>query len=121
MERDIHETAVAVGSHARHAGDGRRIEHSVADDAQPARPFGDQHATVREERETPRVREALGDDADADLLLLGGIEFERPRAQGRHGQSDGRPLLSVADCNMLTSMNAIKRGEKPIVMGFSWP
>ncbi len=32
------------------------------------------------------------------FCCLGGIEFEGPHAQGRHGQSDGRPLLSVADC-----------------------
>jgi hypothetical protein len=97
VERDVHETAVAVGPHAGDTGNRRRIEHSVADDAQPARPFGHQHAAIREEHETPRVREALGDDADANLLLLGGIEFKRPHAQRGHGQSDVRPLSSVTD------------------------
>ena len=33
MQRDVHEAAVAVGSHPRHAGNRMRIELSVADDA----------------------------------------------------------------------------------------
>jgi hypothetical protein len=37
-----------------HAGDGRRIEYAVAYQAEPAGPFGDQHAPIREEGDTRR-------------------------------------------------------------------
>ena len=96
MERDVHEAAVAVRPHAGHAGDRRRIEDAVADDADPAGPFGDQHAPVRQEGDGPRVRETPGDDAHADLVLFGGIEHKRPRAQRRDGHAD-LGLLSAAD------------------------
>ena len=98
MERDIHQAAVAVRSHARHAGDRRRVEHAVADQADPAGPFGDQHAPIREEGDTPRVRETPGDDAHADFVLFGRVDHKRPWTQWRHGHAD-LGLLRAADCD----------------------
>ena len=43
----------------RHAGNGRRVEHAVADDAEAALPLGDQQAPVGEKDEAPRVRQPL--------------------------------------------------------------
>ena len=94
MQRDVHEAAVAVGPHTRHAGNRRRIEYAVADDAEPAGPFGDQHAAVREKRDAPWMRQPSGHDADADLVLFGRIEHERSRTERRHGQADDGPWLN---------------------------
>ena len=81
MEGDIHQTAVAVGPDRRHARNRLRVEHAVANDTEPAGPLGDQHAAVGKERDGPRMRESPGHDADADLVLLGGVEHPGSRAR----------------------------------------
>ena len=81
MEGHIHEAAVAVGPDLWHAGDGLRVKHSAANDAEATGPLGNQHVAVGEEREGPWMREPLGHDADADLVLLGCIEHPWSRTQ----------------------------------------
>ena len=80
MKGDIHETAVAVRPDWRHTRDGLRVEHSIANDTEATGPLGDQHASVGKERDGPWMRESLGHDADADLVLFGGIEHPWSRA-----------------------------------------
>ena len=95
MERDVHQPAVAVRPDARHTRNRLSGRARRCDDAQPAGPFGDQHGPIGEKRDRPRMREPLGDDADADLVLFGRIEHKRSRAERRHRHAD--LLLRVAD------------------------
>jgi hypothetical protein len=97
MDGDVHETAVPVRPDGRNAGNGPRIEHAVANDAEPTRPLGDQHASIGQERDGPWMRESPGDDADPDLVLLGSVEHPWSRAQRRHGYAESLLLLSVAE------------------------
>ena len=97
MEGDVHETAVAIRSDGWHAGDGVRVEHSVANHAESAGTLGDQHASVGKERDGPWMREPVGHDGDADLVLLGCIEHPRSGAERRHRYANRRLLLRVAD------------------------
>ena len=98
MQRHVHEAAVAVGAHPRHPGDRGRLEASVAHDAEPPGPLRDEHASVWQEGQAPRVRQAPDDHAYADaLLLLGRHELERPGPQRWHRQADAGRHLRVAD------------------------
>ena len=59
----------------------------MPDDAQPARALGDEHAAVGQEGNRPRMGELAGDHGDANLGLLGRVEYVRPRSEGRHRQA----------------------------------
>ena len=83
MQNDVEQPAQAHGVNRRQPGDRLRIEHAVADDAQPSGSLRDQDVAVRQEREAPRILEAFRYDRDFDLVALG---VERPRAVAeRHG------------------------------------
>src|SRR5262245_47651099 len=92
MERDVHQSAVAYGPHARDTGNRRRVEHAVADHANAPGPFRDQHGAVGQKHHTPRMRQAFGDNGDANLLLFGRLKLEGARAERRHRQTDDRSL-----------------------------
>jgi hypothetical protein len=96
MERNVHEAAVAVRPHAWQTSDGCRIERAVADDPEPSGPLGDQHAPIGKKGDGPRMRQTLGNDGQADFVLFGCVEHERPCAQGRYRYAYPR-LLGVAD------------------------
>ena len=97
MERHVHQAAVAVVPHFRHAGNGARVELVIANQAQPAVALDNQHSAVRQERDAPGVRQPAGHDADADLVLLGGVDHPGAVAQRRHRHADGFFVLRVAD------------------------
>ena len=96
VERHVHQAAVAVDPHLRHPGDGTRIELAVAHHAQPAVALDDQHPAARQERDAPGMRQSPGHDADADLVLLGGVDHPGAVAQRPHRHADGLFLLCVA-------------------------
>ena len=96
MESDVHQATVTVGSDLRHARDGVRIEHAIADDSKAAGSLGNEHATVGKEGNGPGLREASGHHTDADLVLLGRIEDPRSRSQWWHWDAD-RLSVGVAD------------------------
>src|SRR5688572_19461231 len=56
MEGDIHQTAKSFGVDRWGPRDRRRIEHTIAHDAETAGPLRHQHVTVRQKRQAPRVR-----------------------------------------------------------------
>jgi hypothetical protein len=83
----VEQAALPFGVHLRHAL--HRIGQPAVrrDDAQPARPFGDQHPPVGQERERPGVRQSGGDAADAQRAGLGGeLALRRLGRGGRRGQ-----------------------------------
>jgi hypothetical protein len=45
-------------------------------DAETAGPLAHEHIAIREKRHAPRVGEVAGHDANADFMLLGGIDHE---------------------------------------------
>ena len=98
MECDIHQPAIAVGPYAGDTSDRRWIEYAVADDAEPAGPFRDQHRPIREEGDTPRMGEALGNYAHPDFVLFGRFEHKRSGTQRRYWYTDFL-LLSMAGGN----------------------
>src|SRR3970282_855927 len=85
MERDIHQPALAVDGDLGQAGNGLKIAPAgPPDDAEPPRPFGDEHPAVGQEGEAPRVLETLDYLHDAKGMLLGrdGVRACRQRDQG---------------------------------------
>ena len=96
-QRDVEKPALSLRVDARHAREGRRHLAVRRDEPQPARPLGHQHASVRQEGETPRVVEAAGDGLDQDLGLVG-LEAclrrrrreERARQQGQDNCGAGK-------------------------------
>ena len=81
VEHDVHQPRQPLRLHHRHAADRRRVEHAVLQQAQPARPLGDEHAAVGKPGEAPRVGEAAGDDRHLDLVLLRRVEHPRTVAE----------------------------------------
>ncbi|OMP12863.1 spermatogenesis-associated protein 21 [Corchorus olitorius] len=69
-EHHVEQAALALGPHARHAGERRRQLARAVEQAQPARPLGDQHAAVGQEGQAPGMFEAARDFADLGLHLL---------------------------------------------------
>ena len=67
IERDVEQAALAAREHLRHAADRRRQLAVRVDDAQPARPLGDQHAPVGQERQRPRLLKPARDGLDRKL------------------------------------------------------
>ena len=59
MQRDVEQAAEASREHRRQRTDGCRIEYAIADHAQASRPFGDEHAAVGKERDSPGMIEVL--------------------------------------------------------------
>ena len=96
VEGDVHQAAVAVGPHLGQARDGLRVELIVPHHAQPAVPLGDEHAAVGHERDGPGVRQPSRHHADADLVLLGGVDDPGAVAERRHRHADGL-VLGEAD------------------------
>ena len=89
VEGDVHQAAVAVGPHLGQARDGLRVEDVVTNHAQPAVPLGDEHAAVGHERDGPGMRQPPRHHADADLVLLGGVDDPGAVAERRHRHADG--------------------------------
>src|SRR5439155_26409555 len=98
MQRNIHQSAIAIGSHLRHARDWLRIQRSVAENTQPSSPLRDQHSSIGKERDRPRMRQASRQNRDSNLVLLRRIQYERACAQRRNRNTDSR-LLRVAQRN----------------------
>ena len=97
MERDVEQPGESAHVHRRQAGDRRRIEHAVADDAKPAGPLGDEHVAVRQPRHAPRMRQlAASTIDDADLVLFGGVEDDRAGRQRHGGDADRQPAAAAA-------------------------
>ena len=80
MEREVHQAGEPGRLHLRQAGDRRRIEHAVADDAQASGALGDEDAAVGQKRHAPRLVEALGDD-EPNLVLDGRVHHDRSVGQ----------------------------------------
>ena len=77
------------------AGNGLRVEPAVlADDAEPSRPFGDEHSAVRQEGEAPRVLETLDYFHDAKSMFLGrdGLRGGRQRSEREGRAAEDGPL-----------------------------
>src|SRR6266581_1179273 len=98
MQRNIHQSAIAIGSHLRHARDWLRIQGSVAENTQPSSPLCDQHSSIGKERDRPRMRQASRQNRDSNLVLLRRIQYERACAQRRNRNTDSR-LLRLAQRN----------------------
>ncbi len=89
MERDVHQASQAGGLHLRQAGDGRRIEHAVADDPQPTGALRDQDAAVGQKRHAPGLVETFGHD-ETNLVLDRRVHHDRSVRQRRRGPVDRR-------------------------------
>ena len=70
MYFDVEQAAILPDPYRGRAGH-RRQELALLDDAQPARPFGDEEAAVGKEGDAPRRFEILGEDFELDRLLFG--------------------------------------------------
>jgi hypothetical protein len=55
MQADIEQAGLAAGLDLGHTGERRCFEFAVGKEAQPARPFGDQHPPVGQEGHAPRL------------------------------------------------------------------
>jgi hypothetical protein len=75
MQREIHQSAEALSPNGRYAGDRRRIQHTIAGDAQPPGTFRDQNASIRKKRHTPRLNESLRHEK-TDLAMEPGLDID---------------------------------------------
>ena len=66
-----------------------RIEHAVPNNAQPSRPFGDEHTSVGKKREAPRMRESFRHHRNANTR----VPFGRVVGPGPVTQSVGVAAL----------------------------
>ena len=80
VQADVEQAALAARIDLGQAADRRPFEPAVGEDAQPARPLGDQQAAVGQEGHAPRLLE---------------IEGQHPQAVGRLGAA--QDLLGVRD------------------------
>ena len=73
MHGDVEQAALPLRIDAGQAVDRLRIERAVLrQHAQTAGALGDQHASIGQERQRPRVGQARGDRDDPDPVVLGG-------------------------------------------------
>ena len=71
MDFDVEEAAVLDGPGLRRARDRLGKQAALLDDPQPARPLGDEHAPVGQERDAPRRLEVPRHHLELERLLLG--------------------------------------------------
>ena len=76
MEQNVHQPRSALDAHRRDAGDGFRIQHAAADDAEAAFLLGDEQRAVRQKREAPRIHQAARHRYDANPHHFGGVVFD---------------------------------------------
>ena len=88
VEDDVEQSALSAREDRRQAFDCGRQFSVARDDAQPSRPFGDQHAAVGQEGERPGVDEPARDGLDIEIAG-GGAEHLALR-QGRRGHGRGK-------------------------------
>ena len=81
MEQNVHQPRSSLDAHRRDAGDGFRIQHAVADDAESAFLLRDEQGSVRQEREAPRIHQAARHRYDADPHHFGGVVLDRARRE----------------------------------------
>jgi hypothetical protein len=97
VDDDIEQPALARRPDLRHPGQRRRQLAVLADKAQPAGPFGHQHAAVGQEGESPGIDEAARD----------GLDFQRSgggrKCLGGCGRGDG---CNDKRCNMSDETHA---------------
>ena len=89
MHGHVHQPAVAVGPHLRHAGDRVRVERAVAHDAKAAVALGDEHPAAGQERDGPGMRQSSDDRGDVDRVLFGGVDDPGPSPSGGTGTPIG--------------------------------
>ena len=90
MERDIHQTPVAVGPDLRQAGNGLWVQHPVSNEAQSTGPLGDQHGVIGKECDSPWMRKPPGHDTHANLVLLRRVNYPGSRSQRGYRYADRR-------------------------------
>ena len=105
MERDVHISVHRARParfsgpiRCRSAGDGLRIEHTLANNPQSPGALGHQHASVRKKRGAPGIFKRLRDHHNADLLSFRRIEFHRmirQRTMGKTGWRDRNVELAI--------------------------
>jgi len=71
MQSDVEQPTLTAGGDCRQTLHRTRIELAVTHDAQAPFALGDQHASVREKGERPRVLQPPGEDAHVNSVLLG--------------------------------------------------
>ena len=113
MQGDVHQAAQALRLHCRNARNGRRVQHAIADHAQPTGTLGDQHRAVGQERQAPRVDQALGHHRHADPVLFGGVERPRTVADRLARDPDRLPRCApaVKDAKATTATSAAQPSD----------
>jgi hypothetical protein len=82
MERNFKKSAKRRHANLRDPRNRLRIQNSIANDAKPARSFGNKHVAIREERKTPRVGKPGRNGADANALHRGIERLRELRQRG---------------------------------------
>src|SRR5262245_46426936 len=112
MESNVHQTLERLSLHFGHTGNRLWIQHAVTENPQTAGTLRDQDGAIRQERHTPRVREVLRQNDDADLVLFAGVENVWSIAQRRHGYA-GPCCLSLGLLRKRCSADDDCRQNKP--------
>jgi hypothetical protein len=99
MERDVHQSISTDCVDWREATYRLRIERTVANDTQAARPLGNKHGAVRKKRQTPWVGQSPDQHRHSYSLTLRRVENNRLVWQWRHGNAWGRHRLITVEGN----------------------
>ena len=69
MQHDIHKPLQSTATNLRHTGNGVRIQHTIAENAQPSRSFRDQHRTVRQKSDRPGLLQVARKNHNPQLSM----------------------------------------------------